>query len=229
MKSDRIRAMLAVTAAVTAIALTGCGSSGTISSLTDSDSTASIAEGAATAANTVQTASVSAAESASAASAVPEILPQTVAATEVGATPSTNAGTDSNVSAPVRISLTGTGEEEEEAAEEAASTTPAVEMETQTALAGAAESQVALIEEDTASTTPAPEEESFESAGEGNMGYVTGDEVNVRSEPEAGDDDNVLFTVFSGDEVKILESEDDWYKIEYDGETGWIKASYVES
>ena len=229
MKSDRIRAALVLTAAVTAIALTGCGSSGTISSLTDSDSTASIAEGAANAAATVQTGAVSTAETA-ATSTVPEILPQTVAAKEVAATPSDDASkktteeTAEEDSEPIRVSLTGTGEEEEEAK----STPASVEMETHSALASA-QSEVALIEEDTTeSTTPAPEEESFEPAGEGNVGYVTGDEVNVRSEPDADDDDNVMFTVFEGDEVKILDSDDGWYKIEVDGEVGWIKSGYVE-
>ena len=60
------------------------------------------------------------------------------------------------------------------------------------------------------------------------IGFITGDEVNVRSDHNSADDDNVMFTLFEGDEVTILESVDGWYKIEVDGETGWIMEGYVE-
>ena len=227
MRRKILVAALMLTVAATAAAVTGCGSSGTISSLTDSDSTASIVGGAAAETSSVNSGSLSQAESA-ASSAVAEILPQTIAATEISATPDApassgeSAGASSEISEPVRVSLPGDGSDDEVV-------TPAgedTESETTHSLAASTEdgAEVSI----TGEVTPAPEEEEFEPAGEGNTGYVTGDEVNVRAEPDASDDDNVMFTLFEGDEVKILANEDGWYKIEVDGEVGWIKSGYVE-
>lgn len=229
MKINRAKTALALTAAVTVMALTACGSSGTISSLTDSDSTTSLVEDAAKDTSTVLSGTLSKAESA--ATSVPEIVPQTVAASTV-TTPQAS-GTaliatpddEEEENEPVRVSLTGDGSDDA-----AAVSTESAEEETDSTmeLAGTAPAgEVSLLTDET-EPTPAPEEESYEPAGEGNTGYVTGDEVNVRSEPDSSDDDNVMFTLFEGDEVTILASEDDWYKIEVDGEVGWIKAGYVE-
>ncbi len=206
--------MSVMAAAAAAIALTACGNSGTISSLTDSDSTASIAEGAAVEQPAVLSASISAAESA--VSSVPEIVPQTVAATEVTSAPAA----DLTAAAPDE-EVSGTGNTYNAAPLTSTAATAA-------STASEAESEAELLA-DNAEPTAAPEESTYEPAGEGNTGYITGDEVNVRETPTTDDgDDNVLFTLFEGDEVKILESADGWYKVEVDGETGWVNASFVE-
>ena len=215
MKFNRVKAMSVMAAAAAAIALTACGNSGTISSLTDSDSTASIAEGAAVEQPAVLSASISAAESA--VSSVPEIVPQTVAATEVTSAPAA----DLTAAAPDE-EVSGTGNTDNAAAP--LTSTAATAAST----ASEAESEAELLA-DNAEPTAAPEESTYEPAGEGNTGYITGDEVNVRETPTTDDgDDNVLFTLFEGDEVRILESADGWYKVEVDGETGWVNASFVE-
>lgn len=214
MKFNRVKAMSVMAAAAAAIALTACGNSGTISSLTDSDSTASIAEGAAVEQPAVLSASISAAESA--VSSVPEIVPQTVAATEVTSAPAA----DLTAAAPDE-EVSGTGNTYNAAPLTSTAATAA-------STASEAESEAELLA-DNAEPTAAPEESTYEPAGEGNTGYITGDEVNVRETPTTDDgDDNVLFTLFEGDEVKILESADGWYKVEVDGETGWVNASFVE-
>lgn len=220
MKRNIYTAVLAI--AATAFTLAGCGSSGTISSLTDSDSTASIAAGAS--ADTITLGAGTASTAQPAESQVAEILPQTIAATEVTSLPAGGIEAQADSASTVRMSLTGDGSDDTNLLSQPAE---AVESETTHSLSAAAEAgQGTTITGETESA--APEEESYEPAGEGNVGYVTGDEVNVRSEPDSSDDDNVMFTLFEGDKVTILDSEDDWYKIDVDGEVGWIKSSFVE-
>lgn len=60
------------------------------------------------------------------------------------------------------------------------------------------------------------------------IGYVDADELNVRAEPDILDDDNVMFTLSEGDEVKILLTEGEWYQVEVDGKIGWVLAEFVE-
>ncbi len=59
----------------------------------------------------------------------------------------------------------------------------------------------------------------------GESGTVTGNGVRVRSGPGTGY--SVLGYKNSGDSVSILGEESGWYKISYNGQTGYISADYV--
>ena len=63
-----------------------------------------------------------------------------------------------------------------------------------------------------------------------NQLYITADDLNVRSEPDS-EADNVIFKLSKGDictilergeRVQIRDMDDYWYKIEKDGQSGWI-------
>jgi N-acetylmuramoyl-L-alanine amidase len=97
-------------------------------------------------------------------------------------------------------------------------------------VAEASETEVETEEpEETEETEEGETEEEEESSEEGGTAYITGDEVNVREEPTTDNgDDNVMFTLLEGDEVKILDREDNWVKISVDGEVGWVSSAYVE-
>lgn len=57
-------------------------------------------------------------------------------------------------------------------------------------------------------------------------GIVLGDKVNVRSGPETSH--SILGQLARGDEVKVLETMDDWYAIApWDGSYGWVAEEYV--
>jgi len=59
----------------------------------------------------------------------------------------------------------------------------------------------------------------------GKQGVVTGDEVNFRAGPST--DDKVLSTLDEGAQVTIDNVSGDWCKVEYDGQEGYVNASYV--
>ena len=60
----------------------------------------------------------------------------------------------------------------------------------------------------------------------GESGTVTGNGVRVRSGPGTGY--NVMGYMNSGNTVTILGEESGWYKITYNGQTGYISADYVK-
>jgi hypothetical protein len=231
MRLDKAGKTLLIGAASATLLLTGCGSSGTISSLTDSDQTASIAVETA-----VEVATEVPADTAGgngAVTSVPEIVPQTIVGTSTMSVPDLTVATETpaagnDASSPAAVT-TGTDTAAEETAKK-----PASSEDGEIALLGdeaEEEKKVADTSEDEeeAEETEAQEEEDEESSEGGGTAYITGDEVNVREEPTTDNgDDNVMFTVSEGDEVKILDREDNWVKISVNGEVGWVSSAYVE-
>lgn len=59
-----------------------------------------------------------------------------------------------------------------------------------------------------------------------NAGQVSGTNVNVRA--EANTSANVLGKINEGTEYTVLGKADDWFKISYNGETGFVFAEYFE-
>lgn len=58
-------------------------------------------------------------------------------------------------------------------------------------------------------------------------GTVTGDELRLREQP--GTDANVLDTLAAGTKVVVLEDAvDGWFKISWQGKTGYVSANYLE-
>lgn len=58
-------------------------------------------------------------------------------------------------------------------------------------------------------------------------GVVTGATVRVREENNT--DSNILFNLSKDSIVEIIEEKDNWYKIKYKNETGWISTDYVST
>jgi len=56
-------------------------------------------------------------------------------------------------------------------------------------------------------------------------GIVTGDSLNVRQSPNTSA--KILTQLAKGVEVVIVDASGDWYKITYDGITGWVFGQYV--
>lgn len=73
-----------------------------------------------------------------------------------------------------------------------------------------------------------------DAAGSGNeIARITGDNVRVRSEPDSGNDDNIVQRVNKGNLARILDKTtnqagETWFKICYDGQIGWVIGNYVE-
>ncbi len=236
MNTMRLKAGLIATALTTALILTGCGGSGTISSLTDSDSAAAVADGAAPAeVSTAVAGAVSAAETA--VSTVPEIAPQTIAATEITSAPTANTSTaPGSITAPTEeITPAPAAGGEISLLSDASPVSPEVVEEISPEVTEEVEVAEPVAEPEPVVEEPEEEEEEAESeeeSSEGSSAEITGDEVNVREEPTTADgDDNVLFTLDQGTEVVILDYDEDgnWAKISVDGETGWVSASFVSS
>lgn len=59
----------------------------------------------------------------------------------------------------------------------------------------------------------------------GNTGTITGSVVNLREEPSTSA--KVLDKLPKGTEVNVLSSSDVWYKVSYDGKTGWVHGDYL--
>ena len=59
-----------------------------------------------------------------------------------------------------------------------------------------------------------------------NAGQASGTNVNVRNEASTSAD--VLGKINNGAEYTVLDKIDDWYKISYNGETGFVFADYFE-
>ena len=58
------------------------------------------------------------------------------------------------------------------------------------------------------------------------IGLITGDAVNVRKEPSLSGD--IIGKMNSGVEVKVLEVEIDWVKIDFEEGIGWISAQFID-
>ncbi len=77
-----------------------------------------------------------------------------------------------------------------------------------------------IIKSDDGAATSTPD------AGERTEGYVIASALNVRSGP--GTNYNILGKLYSGELVEILGSTGGWYKISYNGGTGYVSAEYVQ-
>ena len=77
-----------------------------------------------------------------------------------------------------------------------------------------------------AATDPAPAPAaSNNDTNSGKTGSVIGTSVRMRSGPST--DYDILGTYSNGVNVNVLGSENGWYKVSYNGKTGYIKADYV--
>ena len=77
-----------------------------------------------------------------------------------------------------------------------------------------------IVKSDDGAATSTPD------AGERTEGYVIASALNVRSGP--GTNYNILGKLYSGELVEILGSTGGWYKISYNGGTGYVSAEYVQ-
>lgn len=68
--------------------------------------------------------------------------------------------------------------------------------------------------------------ESTESTTESSTGYTSAG-VNMRS--DADQDSDVVNTIEKGEEVKVLGTKDGWTHVEYDGDEGYVKSTYISS
>lgn len=139
-------------------------------------------------------------------STVPAITPSVVSGTTSGAAAAPAAGTTSGTSS-------------------AAITPAASAASTSSTLAQTTPTPAPQVESE---IEAAPEEESFEPAGEGNTGVTTTD-VKFRTEPDADNgDDNVIDELDEGTEVIVLGKEGDFYKVQLDDIVGYIHSDYIE-
>ena len=83
-----------------------------------------------------------------------------------------------------------------------------------------------LVSDDSSSGGTSSGGTSSGGTSSGESGTVTGNGVRVRSGPGTGY--NVLGYMNSGSTVSILGEESGWYKITYNGQTGYISADYVK-
>lgn len=65
------------------------------------------------------------------------------------------------------------------------------------------------------------------------VALITGDNVRVRSEPDSGNDKNIVHRVNKGNLARILDKTtnpagETWFKICYDGQIGWVIVNYME-
>lgn len=243
MKTKQMRTVLLAAAVACSIGIVGCGSTGSISSLTDNDSTAALTEDTAaveqtaTAAGTVTTAGNESTENQGQA-VLPEIQAQTIE-TEPAAD---NAGAAEAEATTEQADDTAAADTAEPKAE--AESTEAAAQDDEAAALPAASADAAGAEEDNepvyendedaeavaaADAIDVAETDEGGAHGEGNTATVIADDVNVRSYPEVDeDDDNVLGTLSYGDVVTVLGNEEGWYKIEFEGQTGYANANFFE-
>lgn len=57
-------------------------------------------------------------------------------------------------------------------------------------------------------------------------GKVTGKTVRIRESADASS--NIVTNAYRNDTVNVIETSGDWYKVEYEGKTGYISKEYVE-
>ena len=243
MKTKQMRTVLLAAAVACSIGIVGCGSTGSISSLTDNDSTAALTEDTAaveqtaTAAGTVTTAGNESTENQGQA-VLPEIQAQTIetepAADNAGATEAeaTTEQADDTAAADTAEPQAEAESTEAAAQDDEAAALPAASADA----AGAEEDNEPVYENDedaeavaAADAIDVAETDEGGAHGEGNTATVIADDVNVRSYPEVDeDDDNVLGTLSYGDVVTVLGNEEGWYKIEFEGQTGYANANFFE-
>ena len=75
------------------------------------------------------------------------------------------------------------------------------------------------------SSTTVTASASSSSGSTGRTGKVTGSYVNFRKGPSTGY--GVIVTLAKGTEVTVFEESSGWYKISYDGKTGYMSSQYV--
>ncbi|HHW31552.1 MAG TPA: SH3 domain-containing protein [Clostridiaceae bacterium] len=63
------------------------------------------------------------------------------------------------------------------------------------------------------------------SAEENKVGIVTCDVLNIRELP--GTENKILRQVTHGERLQILESSEEWYKIKYNDDIGWVHSDYI--
>ena len=57
-------------------------------------------------------------------------------------------------------------------------------------------------------------------------GIVNTDAVRLREKPST--DSNIITNIYQGEEMEILETEGDWLKVKYGGNTGYVKKEYIK-
>ena len=238
--------MITAAAAAAVLCMAGCGDTSSITSLTDSDSAAETVEPVVTGneeAESVVSGAVEASQQT--ADAIPEIAAQTI---ETPANSTGNAGTAGEAG---EAGSEDAGEEEDENEAEEANGSDAGESASQTGETGDTdESDDPELEEagEEPEEIPSDDDEADEFAaaeqaemidveetdeggphGEGNTAVLTVEEANVRSDPYVDDeDDNVVGVLTEGQEVVVLGNEDGWYKIEFEGGSGYVSAELFE-
>ena len=238
-----LRMMITAAAAAAVLCMAGCGNTSSITSLTDSDSAAETVEPVVTGneeAESVVSGAVEASQQT--ADAIPEIAAQTI---ETPANSTGNAGT------AVEAGSEDAGEEEDENETEEANGSDAGESDSQTGESEDADESDDPEFEDAGEEPeeiPSDDDEADEFAaaeqaemidveetdeggphGEGNTAVLTVEEANVRSDPYVDDeDDNVIGVLTEGQEVVVLGNEDGWYKIEFEGGSGYVSAELFE-
>ncbi|MBQ6376668.1 MAG: SH3 domain-containing protein [Lachnospiraceae bacterium] len=240
MKKYRYGTALVLAAALMALGVTACGNANSITSLTDSDSAAEAVEPVVTeeaAAESVVSGTVSVAEQA--ADTLPEIAAQTIEKpagqpaqekTEPEA-PTAGANYDEEDDEDVDAD-----EDEEETPAALSSSDHEEETPQQTSEDDPYEEEAENEEEhetpsDLDETDQIDIEETDEGGvhGEGNTATVTAASANVRSDPYVDeDDDNVIGVLYAGDVVTVLGNEDGWYRISFEGGSGYVSASLFD-
>ncbi len=205
---NTIQKLLLAGICVSILALTGCGNAATISSLTDSDSMAS----------TVGT-------TPSVTPTVNPLIPQSTN-DSLPAIPAQAVGAASGATTPSVTPAVTAAPEVSPAAATEADAEPTQAPEEQTTEQETEQETEQTTDEETTDNEGTAEEEEFEPAGEGNTATATAD-VNFRSSPDT-EDDNIINQISEGDSVTVISAEDGWYEVEYNGETGYVKADYFE-
>lgn len=60
------------------------------------------------------------------------------------------------------------------------------------------------------------------------IGVVSGDNVNIRTEPDTSDPKTIITKLNKGTEVEIVQENKGWYEIILEDQTGWIHGEYME-
>ena len=57
-------------------------------------------------------------------------------------------------------------------------------------------------------------------------GKITGNTVRIRKSPST--EAEIITNVYKDDNITVLEKEGDWYKVEYEGNEGYIFGDYID-
>ena len=77
------------------------------------------------------------------------------------------------------------------------------------------------LDETTSSGDDNPSDNSSDSV------MYTNEGINLRSEPNSDSSDNIISTIEKGEKVTIIGVEDEWTKVKYDGNTGYVSSQYL--